>query len=192
MDMLPIVTACKSTSSAPHSPSLGDVARSVFSFTGDVVPWGFHWQTLVPASGTQNKQESSLRGNPSHRVQTSVRFVPKNPFVAVTFIAKFPKLPAKRLCPLEPRIRWYGGIISVVSFVDSSSSMAHFCKVSVSSSSQFPTLFPLGADFGWSSIDVSFWLCNLLECDQCVHSGNILCQFYPSLLLCLCLDQDEI
>ena len=31
-----------------------------------------------------------------------------------------------------------------------------FCEVSVSSSSQFPTLFPLGADCWWSSIDVSF------------------------------------
>ena len=36
----------------------------------------------LPASGTQNRQESSLRGNLSHRVQTSVRSVPKDPFLA--------------------------------------------------------------------------------------------------------------
>ena len=36
----------------------------------------------LPAPGTLNRQGSSLRGNLSHRVQTSVRFVPKDPFVA--------------------------------------------------------------------------------------------------------------
>ena len=35
----------------------------------------------LPA-GTLNMQRSSLRSNLSHRVQTSVRFVPKDPFVA--------------------------------------------------------------------------------------------------------------
>ena len=73
---------------------IGVVARSVFSFTGDVILWRFHWQTLVlfPASCTLNRQESSLRGNLSHRVQFSVRFVFKDPFVATrrTVLASHP------------------------------------------------------------------------------------------------------
>ena len=36
----------------------------------------------LPASGTLNRQGSSLRGNFSHWVEPSVRFVPKDPFVA--------------------------------------------------------------------------------------------------------------
>ena len=36
----------------------------------------------LPASGTLNRQGCSLRSNLSHRVRTSARFVPKDPFVA--------------------------------------------------------------------------------------------------------------
>ena len=73
----------------------------------------------------QHYAQSSLRDNLSHLVQTSVRFVPKDPFVPqrrttpfsqpnnkrilivlVIFIAMFPKLPEKRLCLFKPRTRW--------------------------------------------------------------------------------------
>ena len=49
---------------------------------------------ILPTSDTQNRQESSLRGNPSHRVQTPVRFVPKDPFVATrrTDLASHPNI----------------------------------------------------------------------------------------------------
>ena len=116
----------------------GVVARSVFSFTGDVLLW------RLPASSTLNGQGSSLRSTLSHRVQSSVRFVPKDPFVAkrrtcscshpnnqgvdlfvsVILIAKFPKLtfPQSVSVLLNHVAGGSGGIISMVSFVDSSSS----------------------------------------------------------------------
>ena len=58
--------------------------RSIFSLTGDVILWSFELADVgtTPASGTQNRQECSLRGNFSHRAQTSVRFVTKDSFVA--------------------------------------------------------------------------------------------------------------
>ena len=46
-----------------------------------------------------------------------------------------------------------------------------FREVSVSSSSQFPTLFPLGADFGGPPL---MSVLALQSCDRCVYSGNIL------------------
>ena len=98
----------------------------------------FHWRChtvalyladvgILPTSDTQNRQGSSLRGNLSHRVQTPVRSVPKDPFVATRrtalashpnsqgmdplhrlggFTARFLKHPAQRLCLLEQGIRW--------------------------------------------------------------------------------------
>ena len=47
MDILPIVTAFKSTSSGHHSPSLELSLGRSFTFTGDVTLWRFHLQTLV-------------------------------------------------------------------------------------------------------------------------------------------------
>ena len=44
--------------------------------------WRLAYVGTLPASGTQDKQGSSLRGNLLHRVQTSVCFVPKDPSVA--------------------------------------------------------------------------------------------------------------
>ena len=141
-----------------------------------------------PASGTQNRQGSSLRGNLSHRVETSVRLVPKDPFVATrrTCLASHPNnqgMDPLRLGDLHCKVSetshkaslslilnqesgGSGGVKSVVSYVGSSPSTSSpwsdntskdhksmvpngtFCEVSVSSSSQFTTLFPLGADFG--------------------------------------------
>ena len=76
-----------------------------------------------------------------------------------------------------------------------------FREVSVSSSSQFPTLFPFGADFGClplmgedlgeSSIDVSFGSAICSDVTD-ASTAETFCQFYPSLLLCLCLVRDEI
>ena len=180
MDMLPIVTAFKSTSSGHHSPSLElSLGRSSPSLELSLADAG-----TPTASGTQNRQESSLRGNLSHRVQTSVRFVPKDQFVAKREIvlASHPnnqgmdplrlgdlrcgvsETSRKTSVLLNQESSGGGGIISVASFVDSSSSTSSpwsdtsskdpksivsngtFCEVSVSSSSQFPTLFPVGAD----------------------------------------------
>ena len=84
MDMLPIVTAFRSTSSGHHSPSvelsLGRCSPSLeVSYCGALI--GRHsytpnfWHTEQAGKFTE-------RGNLSHRVQTSVRFVPKDPFVA--------------------------------------------------------------------------------------------------------------
>ena len=55
----------------------------------------------LPASGTLNRQGSSLRGNLSHRVQPSVRFVLKDPFVAKrrTALASHPN--NQRMDPLR-------------------------------------------------------------------------------------------
>ena len=65
----------------PPVSIIGAVAWSVFSFTGDVILWPFNWKTLVHLQLlAHNGQESSLRGNLSHRAQTSVRFVSKDPF----------------------------------------------------------------------------------------------------------------
>ena len=75
IDMLPNVTAFRSTSSSRHSPSLelslGRSSPSLeMSCCGAVI--GRRWYT----------SRSSLRGNLSHRAQTSVCFVPKDPCVA--------------------------------------------------------------------------------------------------------------
>ena len=96
----------------------------------------------LPASGTLNRHGNSLRGSHSHRVQTSVRFVPKDPFVAKrrTALASHPnnqRTDPLRLGDLHCKVSetsrktslslnhepsGSGGIISMVSFVDSSSS----------------------------------------------------------------------
>ena len=54
---------------------------------------------------------------------------------------------------------------------------------------QHPSLW---AQICWVSSIVSFGFAICSNVTKCVHSGNILCQFCPSLLLCLCLDQDDI
>ena len=48
----------------------------------------------LPASSTLNGQGSSLRSTLSHRVQSSMRFVPKDPFVAKrrTVLAPIPTI----------------------------------------------------------------------------------------------------
>ena len=63
----------------------------------------------LPASDTQNKRESSLRGNFSHQVQTSVRFVPRDPFVVKrrTVLASKPDsqgMDILRLCDLHCKV----------------------------------------------------------------------------------------
>ena len=82
-------------------------------------------------------------------------------------IARFPKLPTKHLCLLEPGIRWQWwhhfcgfvcGFVNIhlITMVRHTTSKdpksmvpnGTFSEVSVSSSSQFPTPFPMGADFG--------------------------------------------
>ena len=155
-----------------------------------------------------------------------MRFVPTDPFVAKrrTVLASHPKSQGmdplrlglgvlhrkvsetsrKTSVLLNQESGGSGGIISVVSRADSSTStsspwsdntskdpnqlspVARFVRSLFLHPRNIPTLFPLGADLG------VLCPCNLLACDQCVHRGNTLCQFYPSLLLCLCLDDDEI
>ena len=56
----------------------------------------------LPASGTLNRPGSSLRSNLSHRVQTSVRFVPKDPFVAKRRTALASDANNQRTDPLRP------------------------------------------------------------------------------------------
>ena len=94
MDMLPIVTVFRSTSSGHHSPSLewSLGAHSVGTSSGRPF-FFFQWRCRTdelslanvrthPTSDTQNRQGSSLRDAFSHWVQTSVRFVPKDPRAA--------------------------------------------------------------------------------------------------------------
>ena len=182
MGMLPIVTAFRSTSSGLHSPSLelslGRSSPSLeMSYCG-----AFYSQTLVhPASGTQNRQGRSLRGNLSHRVKTLVRFVPKDTFVAKrrTVLASHPNnqgMDTLRLgdCKVSEIAnvsvflnQWWhhfcgfvcGFILHLITMVPN----GPFCEVSVSSSSQFPTLFPLDADFG----------CLLLTCVLALQSARM-------------------
>ena len=66
------------------------------------------------------------------------------------------------------------------------------CGVSVSSSSQFPSLFLLGADFGRSHIDVGFGSAICSDVTSASTAETFSVSFYPSLLLCLCLVRDEI
>ena len=122
--------------SSHHSPSLElSLGRSSptlkMTYCGTFI--GKRWCT--PASGTLNKQRSSLRGILSHRGYTSVCFVPKNPFVAKRGTADPLRLgylhfhyKVSRNFPQHVSIlrihepSGSGGIISVVSFVDSSTS----------------------------------------------------------------------
>ena len=128
MDMLPIVTALKSTSSGHHSPSFLVVARSVFSFTGDVTLSRFHLQTLVHSQLLAHRTGREVHEEANFHIRFRLRCVSCRRihllhsigllllpiptikewivFVLVMFIARFPKLPAKRLCPLEPGSRW--------------------------------------------------------------------------------------
>ena len=171
--MLPIVTAFRSTLSRHLSPSLelslGRSAPSLeMSYCGAFV--GRRWYT--PASDTQDKQGNSLKGNfhigyrlrcvscPRIHLLQSVEL-----FLLPIPTHVFRNFPQNISVFLNQESSGNGKIISVVSSVDSSTSTSPpwsdntskdptsmvtngtFCEVSVSSP-QFPTPFPLGADFG--------------------------------------------
>ena len=210
MDMLPIVTAFKSTSSGHHSPSLElSLGRSSPSLEMSYCGASSGRRRYTPTFWHTEQAGRFTEKQPFHiRVEISVRFVPKDPFVAKrqTVLASHPNnqgLDPLRLGDLHGKVSetsrknvpvrfnhepgGSGGNISLsVRFVDSSSStsspwyddtskertpnrwspVAHFVRSLFSSSSQVPTHFPFGRRLWESSVDVSFWLCNLLEGDQ--------------------------
>ena len=112
----------------PPLSNLGVGARSVFSFTGAVILWRLNWQTLVHSQLLAHRTDREVRREATfhigyrlrnvscprvHLLQSVELYLLPIPtikewilFVSVLFTARFPKLPAKRLSPLEPGIRW--------------------------------------------------------------------------------------
>ena len=106
----------------------GVVALSVFSFTGDVILWRFNWQTLVHSHLLAHRTDREVHWEATfhigyrlrcvscpriHLLQNVELFLLSIPtikewilFVSLILIARFPKLPAKRLCSVEPGIKW--------------------------------------------------------------------------------------
>ena len=147
-------------------PSSGSHSTSLELSLGRSFPsLGKRWYT--PTSGTQNRQGTSLRSN-SHRPQTSVRFraqgsihwkasncsffpsqQSKNGSSWRSSLQSFRNFPQNVSVLLSHELGGSGGVISVVSFVNSSSTpMAHFVR----------SLFLRFRNFHRGE----FWLCNLL------------------------------
>ena len=196
MVMLTNVTAFRSTSSGHHSPSLelslGRSSPSLeMSYCGAIIgrrwyPSSF-WHTEQTGKFTERQLfhigfrlrcASCIRIHLLQSVELFLLLIPTIEewilFVLVISVARVSETSHKTFSVLENQESGgNGGIISVVSCVDSSTSTrtpwsdntskdpksmvsnGTFCDVSVSSSSQFPTPFPLGADCG-SPVGVSF------------------------------------
>ena len=100
----------------------GVVARSVFSFAGDVILWRFNWQTLVRSHLLAHRTDSEVHWKATfhigyrlrcvqwsriHLLQNVELFLLSIPTIKEWILtARFPKLSSKRLHSLEPRIKW--------------------------------------------------------------------------------------
>ena len=102
------------------TPLIGVLARSVFSFSVDVILWRFSWQTLVHSQFLAHRTDKKVHREAAFHIGFRLRCVlcPRIHllqsvellllpirtvkewilFVSVIFIARFQKLPAKRFC----------------------------------------------------------------------------------------------